>query len=617
MKKKGALFAAVSVIAIAVGIGITFAISQSNSVINNAISVSKYETVTTDTFMSPANWQAGETIPKTITVTNNSNSPVSVRIKLEEEWIASDGTTSLPLVSSASGLTMALIDFTENSGWVKDGPFYVYEADLQPNATTTSLITGVTLNTDANLDTSDNAEPTADTAYAGAEYHLKAIIQTIQASAKENWRELARIVKEKSRPDTVIDFSQKASKWNDNGLGVNRYTENGQDVYYYRGEMDGDSVLWADKCWRIVRTTYAGGTKIIYNGLPTDVDVDGETVKQCLVDWHNNTDQSAITVTGYRYTQYNTNSESPADIGYMYGQRYIASNQASRNAGTVYANDVDYDEDTGIYTLVDTFTVTDWDTDSAIVAQRYHYTCSSAATSCQQVYYMVNVGKEWTGDGVSSGIILSGEEDIEEVKNRMFANENDSRAKTIVESWFEEENLDGHVAGSYNYEDDLEDAVYCNDRSFATGTLRSKDSMGGNMNNLTSSNMRTYQSASQSANAFTPDLGCPNKNDAFTKVETATTNGKLKHKVGLPTADEILLAGVRSSSPNFISAKGAWTMTPYGFTRYAYLFDWASDLYQNTTSNGGTGLRPVVTLKAGTRVAGGDGTMANPFTIQH
>ena len=619
MKKKGTLIAAVSVIAIAVGIGITFAISQSNSVINNAISVSKYETVTTDTFTSPRNWQPGETIPKTITVKNNSNVPVSVRIKLEEEWVAADGVTKLPVVSAASGLTMALIDYTEDSGWVKDGPFYVYEADLQPNATTTSLITGVTLNTDANLDTSDNAEPTADTAYAGAEYHLRAIIQTIQASAKENWRELARIVKEKSRPDTVIDFSQKANKWDDNGLGVNRYTENGQDVYYYRGEMDGDNVLWANKCWVIVRTTYTGGTKMIYNGLPTDVDVDGETVKQCLVDRNNNNDQSVMPFSGY--SRFNNSYESPADIGYMYGQRYLASNVASRDAGTIYANDVDYDENTGIYTLVDTFTVTEWDTDSTTVAQRYHYTCSSTTTSCQQVYYMVNVGKEWTGRGVSSGIILSGEKDIEEVKEKMFANVNDSYAKANIENWFEQENLDGHIAGSYNYEDDLEDAIFCNDRSFATGTLRSKDSEGGNMNNYTTSYLRIDRSSiSQSVvKPFTPDLGCPNKNDAFTKDETATTNGKLKHKVGLLTADEILLAGIRSSTPNFINSnKSSWTMTPYGFSVYAYVLNWSSDIHSDTaTSGSSTWYRPVVSLKAGTRVAGGDGTKTNPYTIQY
>ncbi|MBR5419428.1 hypothetical protein IK110_04255 [Candidatus Saccharibacteria bacterium] len=616
MKKKGALIAAIGVSAVVAGIGITFAISRSNSVVDNAMSVSKYETVATDTFTSPRNWQPGETIPKTITVTNNSNVPVSVRVKLEEEWVAADGATKLPVVSAASGLTMALIDYTEDSGWVKDGPFYVYGADLQPNATTTSLIAGVTLNIDANLDASDNAESTADTAYAGAEYHLKATIQTIQANAKDNWRELARIVKEKARPDMTINFAEGANKWNDNGLGVNRYTENGQDVYYYRGEMDGDNVLWANKCWIIVRTTYTGGTKMIYNGLPTDVDVDGETVKQCLVDRNNNNDQSVMPFGGY--SKFNNGYNSPAYIGYMYGEPYETWHDASRDAGTIYANDVDYDENTGIYTLVDTFTVTDWDADYEAVAQRYHYTCSSTTTSCQQVYYMVNVGKMWNGIDYSSGILLSGEKNIEEVKDRMFANVHDSYAKTNIENWFEQENLDGHIAGSYNYEDDLEDAVYCNDRSFASGSLRSKDSMGGVMDNYTSSSMRTYESRSQNPNAFTPDLGCPNKNDAFTKVETATTNGKLKHKVGLLTSDEVLLAGVRSSTPNVINSnKSSWTMTPRGYTIYAYIINWASNMNTDTATNGGTWYRPVVSLKAGTRVAGGDGTKTNPYTIQY
>jgi hypothetical protein len=38
-------------------------------------------------------------------------------------------------------------------------------------------------------------------------------------------------------------------------------------IYYYRGNVD-NNVLFANKCWKIVRTTETGGTKLIYNGNP-------------------------------------------------------------------------------------------------------------------------------------------------------------------------------------------------------------------------------------------------------------------------------------------------------------------------------------------------------------
>lgn len=70
--------------------------------------------------------------------------------------------------------------------------------------------------------------------------------------------------------DYEINFTKKAIVSDDiataNGNGVNKYTENGQDVYYFRGQIANNNVIWAGKCWKIVRTTATGGTKMIYNG---------------------------------------------------------------------------------------------------------------------------------------------------------------------------------------------------------------------------------------------------------------------------------------------------------------------------------------------------------------
>ena len=618
-KKHLPLIATVALIAIA-GIGAVVAYGFDTAVFNNNFAFANYKTVAEEEFLSPDNWTPCEETPKVATLTNSGNAPVAVRMKIEEWWRDAADTQNLPLVKD--GVTLVAILTQNESDWeLESDGWYYYKETLAPGSITTSLLRAVKLDCNANFG-GDNVctntasgtvcEKPAD-AYENAKYHMKVTFQTIQADKKSSWRELARIVKEKAIPETAIDFNQRAASWNNNGLGVNRFTENGEDVYYYRGELNDNNVIWADMCWRIVRTTYTGGTKIIYNGEPVETVVDGENRKQCLANWQNGGAEMVVNIDGSDVSRFVFNSQysSPADVGYMYGKRYAVSNTYPVNAGYIFANDVDYDEDEGVYTLVDTYTFSNWATDDEAIRQRYHYTCLSMSSTCNEVHYLVGVG--YNGNShLASHITLTGERNIDEAISRMHANENDSNAKKMIELWFEQKNLDGHEAGSYNYEDDLEDAVFCNDRSYGKGTLRSKDSRGESMGSYHGANTRGFISSIPS----TPTLDC-SKNDAFTKIETATTNGKLKHKVGLLTADELVIAGVVSSTPNYLNTTrySVWSMTPSQFNGYPYLFDWGSDLYESD-SGASRNLRPVVSLKAGTRVAGGDGTMANPFTLE-
>ena len=53
------------------------------------------------------------------------------------------------------------------------------------------------------------------------------------------------------------------------------YTGEGADtyanpVYYYKGNVQNNNVLFGGFCWKIVRTTETGGVKIVYNGVPKD-----------------------------------------------------------------------------------------------------------------------------------------------------------------------------------------------------------------------------------------------------------------------------------------------------------------------------------------------------------
>ena len=52
-----------------------------------------------------------------------------------------------------------------------------------------------------------------------------------------------------------------------NGEGADTYAN---PVYYYKGNVQNNNVLFAGFCWKIVRTTETGGVKIVYNGAPKD-----------------------------------------------------------------------------------------------------------------------------------------------------------------------------------------------------------------------------------------------------------------------------------------------------------------------------------------------------------
>lgn len=66
---------------------------------------------------------------------------------------------------------------------------------------------------------------------------------------------------------TPIHFYEVNGDNNGNGKFVRSTTANDTyPIYYYRGNVDNNNVIFANKCWKIVRTTETGGTKMIYNG---------------------------------------------------------------------------------------------------------------------------------------------------------------------------------------------------------------------------------------------------------------------------------------------------------------------------------------------------------------
>lgn len=184
-------------------------------------------------------------------------------------------------------------------------------------------------------------------------------------------------------------------------------------------------------------------------------------------------------------------------------------------------------------------------------------------------------------------------------------NRYDSTIKGKIDSWYEE--------NMTSYTEKLEDTAWCNDRSVVpdssypgAGTGVSKSSYGARN--------RLY-------NNKIPTLECVNENDRFT-VSSENGNGALTYPIALLTADEIVYAGAVNSKSNssyyLNNGDWWWTMSPFYFLgSYAHAFhvNASGDLIYNSSINYEYGIRPSISLKQGTKVESGEGTMENPYVI--
>lgn len=162
-----------------------------------------------------------------------------------------------------------------------------------------------------------------------------------------------------------------------------------------------------------------------------------------------------------------------------------------------------------------------------------------------------------------------------------------------------------------SYTTQLEDTVWCNDRSIA---LNSSGNGVGNSDTIYSARDRTIFHA--------PTLNCTNENDRFT-VNQKNGNGKLTYPVALLTVDEIMYSGFLnnhelSSSSYLFNNYGWWTLSPYQFSIGSRQLIAHSNAHIDNylVNESKAGVRPAISLKAGTTAISGDGTATNPYVIE-
>ena len=185
MKKKKTLIAIGTLLLVAV-VGATFAYYTSNTTFENVFNAGKYKITLTEEFESPDNWVPGETIPKTVTAKNDGTVPAAVRVSYVEKWEDLEGND----ITSQVTPNPAIINFDNTSDWIQDGNHYYYKYILEPNDTTSSFISGVTLDPNLNSVTCTGEGNTktceAQNPASGAKYKLTFTIETIQYDQYQN-----------------------------------------------------------------------------------------------------------------------------------------------------------------------------------------------------------------------------------------------------------------------------------------------------------------------------------------------------------------------------------------------------------------------------------------------
>lgn len=383
---------------------------------------------------------------------------------------------------------------------------------------------------------------------------------------------------------TGIDFSSNASETNGQGVYMDSETvDNQYPIYYFRGDVSNNNVKFANFCWKIVRTTDTGGVKILYNGVPAD---DGSC----------DNSGSASNIGTAKFNDVST--LSMADVGYKYGTRYEMTSATMSTKRYRYGNNVTYDSSTGLYTLNDTYYNSSvisgtWANTFETIKSKYHYTCMSTDSSCSTVYYIYYVGLANAHYiPLTGGMLLSSTIDEMTIKS---TNDNKSTAMSMVEDWY--------AANMTSYTDKLEDTYWCNDRSVSA--LNSWDENGDTIEPITF--MANYRFTTLKR----PTSSCSNPNDKFT-----VSSGWLNYPVGLLTVDDVMY-GSTGLNTYLYSGSVTWTMSPstYNYDG-AHVYYYNSLIASTNAVSDTNAIRPVVSLKQGTRFSDGDGSVLTPYVVE-
>jgi len=389
-------------------------------------------------------------------------------------------------------------------------------------------------------------------------------------------------------------------------VGVYKANDNDGISYYFRGDVENNYVRFAGYWWRIIRINGDGSIRMIHYGSTIDK------------------------VTYYANNKiYNSLTYSPTYLGFKnnkpgFGSNIVESSERNDSynimttnySSSYYSKGYNYDRETGKFTLDQSegnMISGKWsDIHDQVLNEGYIYTFTSSNPSFSSeriqkvtgytpvtetgVYYY----KKYVYMGYVSTSYENAVENVEE-----------SNALKELNIWYEEniknqQDSNGNLLSKY-----LTDNIFCNDREINSG------------DGFNSFTKQTYYKSNSRVNTKSPSLICTQDNDKFT-VSNDIGNGELTNPIGLITLDEALLAGTYTgnySNKLFYLSYGSrtfFTMSPYyyDYNNGAVLYIVSSNgSLSSTYVQNSSMLRPVINLKANTKIVSGNGTPDSPFEI--
>ena len=278
----------------------------------------------------------------------------------------------------------------------------------------------------------------------------------------------------------------------------------------------------------------------------------------------------------------------------------------SSNTNYTYANDVEYVN--GEYKLVLNDPTNkpyrsfwDWSKkyNTANGINAAHYTCfdqyNEATNSCgSSVYYIssaaysiIKVWELFGGDKAED--VLQGMYNINNTTSSQI-NKYNSPIKGEIDRWYV-----ANLSSLSSYLDD--NAVFCNDRTFSDAGIL--DPNGG----TAAPKFKNYTIPAQSS----AKLGCTNISDRFSKNNT--NEAALDYSIGLLTTPENVLMQDYYST----TGQAYWLMSPRSLTTMNSVT--TAGVSSNTSATSASGIRPVIVLKPGITITGGNGTYNTPYIV--
>ena len=220
-----------------------------------------------------------------------------------------------------------------------------------------------------------------------------------------------------------------------------------------------------------------------------------------------------------------------------------------------------------------------------------------------------------TGTQISTGAFNSNVNKAEYVgymytDGEQHGNSTSSDIKNTLENWYAGTSLKDNPLVS-------QDQIFCNDRSVTSGTWSSSPH---------SDDLYYAPYTRLTASTPSPQLTCPTASDKFTSKKSSIGNKTLEYPVGLITADEVAMAGVKWLTGNrtyyLYTNEYYWSGSPnYFYSDDGSVLEFrvediggGLDSSRVDSIGGASGARPVVSLSSKAKLSG-NGTYNNVYTV--